>query len=161
MHQYLTGFIRDIMYELASVGDLPLPQSSPTPNHKRDRDDDDPKSAVPASEPLQPSSAEKPRHYAGTKRVIDTRKARQDQFRSALSSSLSTMHLNGSHNGMALDPGSRTSSESGAHDGNLTLRVAGRSWSCSRELELETDVAGLGTTCMYVDGNADQDEVSG
>ena len=119
MHQYLTGFIRDIMYELASVGDLPLPQSSPTPNHKRDRDDDDPKSAVPASEPLQPSSAEKPRHYAGTKRVIDTRKARQDQFRSALSSSLSTMHLNGSHNGMALDPGSRTSSESGAHDGNL------------------------------------------
>lgn len=98
--QLLTEIIRDIMYELASVGDLPLPQPSPIPSHKRDRDDDDPKASdpVPASETIQPTPAGNPRRFVGAKRVSDAQKARQDQFRSALSSSLSSMHLNGTSN---------------------------------------------------------------
>lgn len=84
------------MYELASVGDLPLPQPSPGPTNKRDRDADDPNRTAQTAEVVQSPPAEMPRHYAGTGRVAGARKARQDQFRSALSSSLSSMHLNGS-----------------------------------------------------------------
>uniref|UniRef100_A0A8H7Y2F1 Zn(2)-C6 fungal-type domain-containing protein n=1 Tax=Psilocybe cubensis TaxID=181762 RepID=A0A8H7Y2F1_PSICU len=36
------GRLWDILYELASVGDLPLPQHSPSSNNKRERDSDDP-----------------------------------------------------------------------------------------------------------------------
>ncbi|KAK0185007.1 fungal-specific transcription factor domain-containing protein [Armillaria mellea] len=35
------GKLWDIMYELASVGDLPLPNNTPSPSNKRERDEDD------------------------------------------------------------------------------------------------------------------------
>ncbi|KAI0081043.1 hypothetical protein K474DRAFT_57243 [Panus rudis PR-1116 ss-1] len=35
---HTAGRLWDVLYELASVGDLPLPQSSPAPSQKRDRD---------------------------------------------------------------------------------------------------------------------------
>ncbi|KAI0326454.1 hypothetical protein GY45DRAFT_1258946 [Cubamyces sp. BRFM 1775] len=41
-HWHTAGRLWDILYELACVGDLPLPQASPTPSHKRDRDSDSP-----------------------------------------------------------------------------------------------------------------------
>ncbi|EIW57140.1 uncharacterized protein TRAVEDRAFT_125896 [Trametes versicolor FP-101664 SS1] len=40
-HWHTAGRLWDILYELASVGDLPLPQASPAPN-KRERDSDSP-----------------------------------------------------------------------------------------------------------------------
>lgn len=56
---------RDILYELASVGDLPLPQPSPQGGTKRERDSDSP--TVP-SRPLSPPK-ESPRTIAGTRRI--------------------------------------------------------------------------------------------
>lgn len=75
-----------------------MPQPSPNPTNKRDRDGDTHSGVTPITGPVQPSPIEQTRHFAGTKRVSDVQKARQDQFRSALSSSLSSMHLNGSAN---------------------------------------------------------------
>lgn len=61
------------MYELASMGDLPLPQASPPAGHKRERDTDSPE----ATSPSTPSSSghtgspsvEEPRNIAGSRRV--------------------------------------------------------------------------------------------
>ncbi|KAI0771317.1 fungal-specific transcription factor domain-containing protein [Trametes elegans] len=47
-HWHTAGRLWDILYELASVGDLPLPQASPAPSQKRDRDSDSPISAGPS-----------------------------------------------------------------------------------------------------------------
>lgn len=87
---------RDILYELASVGELPLPQPSPTPSNKRDRDSDGPAtpSTTASDSPTSPIVDEQ-RHFAGTKRVFDAHK-RQEPFRTTLSSSLTSMNLNGS-----------------------------------------------------------------
>ncbi|KAH9910329.1 fungal-specific transcription factor domain-containing protein [Epithele typhae] len=41
---HTAGRLWDILYELASVGDLPLPQASPAPSQKRERDSDTPMS---------------------------------------------------------------------------------------------------------------------
>ncbi|KAH7926384.1 hypothetical protein BV22DRAFT_1063146 [Leucogyrophana mollusca] len=60
----------DVLYELASVGDLPLPQPSPTGAVKRDRDSDSnsPASAVSAA-PSTVSLPEVSRNIAGSRRV--------------------------------------------------------------------------------------------
>lgn len=75
------GRLWDILYELASVGDLPLPQNTP-PSHKRDRDSDSPKSSIslmdsaptpPAqrtSTPTNQANVEHaPRSIAGSRRI--------------------------------------------------------------------------------------------
>lgn len=65
--------IRDVLYELASVGDLPLPQPSPAPSNKRERDSDTTLSAGSSPAAMSPSSQssvpEGPRTIAGSKRV--------------------------------------------------------------------------------------------
>jgi hypothetical protein len=56
---------RDILYELASVGDLPLPQPSPQGGTKRERDSDSP---TPVSQSVS-TPEECPRTIAGTRRI--------------------------------------------------------------------------------------------
>ncbi|KAH0832830.1 hypothetical protein J3R83DRAFT_11755 [Lanmaoa asiatica] len=56
---------RDILYELASVGDLPLPQPSPQGGTKRERDSDSP---TLTSRPTS-MSKESPRTIAGSRRI--------------------------------------------------------------------------------------------
>ncbi|KAG0702839.1 fungal-specific transcription factor domain-containing protein [Suillus ampliporus] len=62
---HTAGRLWDILYELASVGDLPLPQPSPSGGTKRERDSDSPISAPPAPSP--PSDV--PRTIAGSRRI--------------------------------------------------------------------------------------------
>ncbi|KAF9021193.1 hypothetical protein BDZ89DRAFT_1019740 [Hymenopellis radicata] len=68
---HIAGRLWDILYELASVGDLPLPNASPGPNNKRDRDSDSPLAASESSPETGISMADKilPRTMAGTRRV--------------------------------------------------------------------------------------------
>ncbi|KAF8643172.1 hypothetical protein AX16_009214 [Volvariella volvacea WC 439] len=62
------GRLWDILYELASVGELPLPQPSPPSGNKRERGSDSPRSG--ASSCDSPSdSLDVPRSIAGTRRV--------------------------------------------------------------------------------------------
>ncbi|KAF4613756.1 hypothetical protein D9613_007374 [Agrocybe pediades] len=61
------GRLWDILYELASVGDLPLPQSSPPTNNKRTRDSETPITSSPPSS--NPTPSDGPRNIAGSKRV--------------------------------------------------------------------------------------------
>ncbi|KAI0309699.1 fungal-specific transcription factor domain-containing protein [Amylostereum chailletii] len=63
---HTSGRLWDVLYELASVGDLPLPQAS-TPTYKRERDADSPASAT-SSTPSNPSSSTD-RTFAGARRV--------------------------------------------------------------------------------------------
>lgn len=56
---------RDILYELASVGDLPLPQPSPPGGTKRERDSDSPT----LSSRSTSTPRESPRTIAGTRRI--------------------------------------------------------------------------------------------
>ncbi|TCD62493.1 hypothetical protein EIP91_006814 [Steccherinum ochraceum] len=49
---HTAGRLWDVLYELASVGDLPLPQSSPSPSNKRDREDEEEGGEVPC--PMAP-----------------------------------------------------------------------------------------------------------
>ncbi|KAI0364475.1 hypothetical protein BV20DRAFT_1039391 [Pilatotrama ljubarskyi] len=71
-HWHVAGRLWDILYELASVGDLPLPQASPAPSQKRDRDSDSPMSA---SRPSTANNSPRPvpvdcgRAFAGHRRV--------------------------------------------------------------------------------------------
>ena len=71
-----SAFPRDILYELASVGDLPLPQTSPQGGTKRVRDSDSPtRVSWPMSTP-----EECPRTIAGTRRIArETRSHSQSQ----------------------------------------------------------------------------------
>lgn len=62
---HTAGRLWDILYELASVGDLPLPQPSPSGGTKRERDSDSPISAPPTTSP--PSDV--PRTIAGSRRI--------------------------------------------------------------------------------------------
>ncbi|KAG5732476.1 Transcriptional activator protein acu-15 [Termitomyces sp. T112] len=62
------GRLWDIMYELAFVGDLQLPNPSPPVNHKRDRGSDSPVGSAAAST-SPPPLTEGPRAIAGTRRV--------------------------------------------------------------------------------------------
>lgn len=83
---HTAGRIWDIMYELASMGDLPLPQASSPVGHKRERDADEngTDAASPASvnsghSASTPVSGEEPRHIAGSKRVSQSQKQQQLQ----------------------------------------------------------------------------------
>ncbi|TFK36748.1 fungal-specific transcription factor domain-containing protein [Crucibulum laeve] len=62
------GRLWDILYELASVGELPLPQPSPPTQNKRERDADSPISSATSGTPMPPSF-DGPRNIAGSKRV--------------------------------------------------------------------------------------------
>ncbi|KAF7424023.1 hypothetical protein PC9H_009323 [Pleurotus ostreatus] len=59
---------RDILYELASVGDLPLPQASPAPN-KRERGSDSPASSTTEDASVTMSPPNMPRSLAGSRRI--------------------------------------------------------------------------------------------
>ncbi|KIM80404.1 hypothetical protein PILCRDRAFT_789690 [Piloderma croceum F 1598] len=68
------GRIWDVLCELASVGDFPLPQPSPVSNNKRERDSDSPISAGSAppssiSSESSPGFPDGPRNIAGSRRV--------------------------------------------------------------------------------------------
>lgn len=69
---------RDILYELATVGDLPLPKSTPPASNKRERDADSPASATPTSS-NSPSALtpDFPRNIAGSRRVTTSTQGRQ------------------------------------------------------------------------------------
>lgn len=63
---------RDILYELASVGDLPLPQASPAPSQKREREGDSPISNASAASSASSPAPDAPsgmRSIAGSKRL--------------------------------------------------------------------------------------------
>ena len=64
------------MYELVSVGDLPLPQASPNPSNKRERDSDSPLNAEASNANTSPVM-EVSRVIAGSRRVSGARKAMQ------------------------------------------------------------------------------------
>ncbi|KAI0787277.1 fungal-specific transcription factor domain-containing protein [Fomes fomentarius] len=70
-HWHTAGRLWDILYELASVGDLPLPQASPAPSHKRERDSDSPvPSAVSlAADPSRCGISIENRTIAGNRRI--------------------------------------------------------------------------------------------
>ena len=65
--------LRDILYELASVGDLPLPQVSPGPSNKRERDSDSPVSSgavsIASDSPGSGMVTDTFRTFAGSRRV--------------------------------------------------------------------------------------------
>ena len=63
----LTTICRDILYDLANVGNLPLPQS-PIPSHKRTRSSEASRSAATSPTPEEHSSPQL-RHIAGSRRV--------------------------------------------------------------------------------------------
>ncbi|KAI9000492.1 fungal-specific transcription factor domain-containing protein [Trametes punicea] len=70
---HTAGRLWDILYELASVGDLPLPQPSPAPTYKRDRGSDSPMlppaNPVSSDSPRLPPPGECARAIAGSRRV--------------------------------------------------------------------------------------------
>ena len=72
------GRLWDILYELVSVGDLPLPQPSPNPSNKRERDSDGPWSTE-VSNVDAPPPVEGSRIIAGSRRVSGAKKAMQQQ----------------------------------------------------------------------------------
>lgn len=74
----LTFSFRDILYELATVGDLPLPNSTPPASNKRERNADSPASATPtSSNSPSASTPDFPRNIAGSRRVTTSTQGRQ------------------------------------------------------------------------------------
>lgn len=68
------------MYELASMGDLPLPQASPPATNKRERDSEDPSEAASpstSSSGTASTPSDEPRHIAGSKRVSHSQHQQQ------------------------------------------------------------------------------------
>lgn len=63
--------IRDVLCELASAGDFPLPQPSPAANNKRERDSDSPISvtSATASSTPSPGQTDAPRAIAVSRRI--------------------------------------------------------------------------------------------
>ncbi|KAI0741238.1 fungal-specific transcription factor domain-containing protein [Irpex lacteus] len=81
---HTAGRLWDIMYELAEVGDLPLPQPSPQPSNKRDRNSEN--KLVNSSGPeSSPSPASEPRHFAGSRRVGEAKARQTSRSNSSLS----------------------------------------------------------------------------
>ncbi|KAL0564764.1 Gypsy retrotransposon integrase-like protein 1 [Marasmius crinis-equi] len=66
---HAAGRLWDVLYELASVGELPLPQGSPPASNKRERDADSPISAKPLEGGPQSLDHEH-RSIAGSKRAM-------------------------------------------------------------------------------------------
>ena len=60
---------RDILCELATVGELPLPQASPISTNKRERDCDTPRSVASSESPQSMVQDDGPRVIAGSRRV--------------------------------------------------------------------------------------------
>ncbi|TFY75185.1 hypothetical protein EWM64_g8827, partial [Hericium alpestre] len=89
-----SGRLWDVLYELASVGDLPLPQPSPAASVKRERDSDSisnnssPAAAVPS--PTTPQSQDAPRNIAGSRRVSTQTASRSNSLSMRQSSSSTT-----------------------------------------------------------------------
>jgi len=77
-------WFRDILYELASVGDLPLPQGSPCSSNKRERNSDSPIS-MGEDKPPKKGLIDRERTVAGSKRVNKNKKQdhsnRQPQYK--------------------------------------------------------------------------------
>ncbi|KAJ2936610.1 hypothetical protein H1R20_g483, partial [Candolleomyces eurysporus] len=71
-----SGRLWDILYELASVGDLPLPQPSP-PTHKRERDGESSASSPDVKPEGLALGQDGPRPMAGSKRVTGATQQRQ------------------------------------------------------------------------------------
>ena len=94
INAYVVLFIlwfRDILYELASVGDLPLPQGSPCSSNKRERNSDSPIS-VGEDKPPKKELMDRERTVAGSKRVNKNKEQdhsnRQPQYEQPLAPSL-------------------------------------------------------------------------
>ena len=64
-----SDFARDILYELATVGELPLPQQSPPFSNKRERDEDTPSLETTPSPSGLGDMFDGPRPIIGSKRV--------------------------------------------------------------------------------------------
>ncbi|KDR68550.1 hypothetical protein GALMADRAFT_256803 [Galerina marginata CBS 339.88] len=82
-HQWHSaGRLWDILYELASVGELPLPQPSPPGGaNKRERDSETPISATASEVSLSSMTGDGPRNIAGSKRAKDAeRRASQQEW---------------------------------------------------------------------------------
>ncbi|EKM58711.1 uncharacterized protein PHACADRAFT_253202 [Phanerochaete carnosa HHB-10118-sp] len=75
---HTAGRIWDILYELASAGELPLPDASSPASNKRDRDSDDVHNSPESSASLDTGSDE-PRHIAGSKRASSRLYQQQQQ----------------------------------------------------------------------------------
>ncbi|KAK1235053.1 Gypsy retrotransposon integrase-like protein 1 [Marasmius sp. AFHP31] len=70
---HAAGRLWDVLYELASVGELPLPQTSPAATNKRGRDEDSPISATKVSEGGRSQSVDhEHRNIAGSRRAMKT-----------------------------------------------------------------------------------------
>ena len=112
---------RDIMYELASMGDLPLPQPSPPAGHKRDRDEDDIESntaSTPSSQTMSsPTGSEESRHIAGSRRVSQHTHAQQHQHQQSHSQHSSVSQLPGVPTGNSMS----AMAELGISNGHFTL----------------------------------------
>ena len=80
------------MYELAEVGDLPLPQPSPQPSNKRERNSEAAPTSVSGPEST-PSPASEPRHFAGTRRVGEAKARQNSRSASSLSPTPRVQHV--------------------------------------------------------------------
>ncbi|PIL26803.1 transcription factor [Ganoderma sinense ZZ0214-1] len=71
---HTAGRLWDILYELASVGDLPLPHLSPAPSNKRERDSDSPVSSgavsIASDSPRGSGVTDSYRAFAGNRRPL-------------------------------------------------------------------------------------------
>ncbi|KAF8972347.1 fungal-specific transcription factor domain-containing protein [Flammula alnicola] len=63
------GRLWDILYELASVGELPLPQRSPPSTNKRERGSETPMSSTASESSMSMDQSDMPRNIAGSRRV--------------------------------------------------------------------------------------------
>ncbi|KAF8972340.1 fungal-specific transcription factor domain-containing protein [Flammula alnicola] len=63
------GRLWDILYELASVGELPLPQRSPPSTNKRERGSETPMSSTASESSMSVDHSDMPRNIAGSRRV--------------------------------------------------------------------------------------------
>ncbi|KAF8910428.1 fungal-specific transcription factor domain-containing protein [Gymnopilus junonius] len=94
------GRLWDIMYELAYVGDLPLPQPSP-PGNKRERDAEIPISANAQSRDVSSRNMSGPRNIAGSRRVgkdtsATSQSRRPTQQQSSVDISMTAAHQHSS-----------------------------------------------------------------
>ncbi|KAI0351792.1 hypothetical protein OH77DRAFT_1498379 [Trametes cingulata] len=120
-HWHIAGRLWDILYELASVGDLPLPQASPAPSHKRDRDSDSPIAAS------RPSTASNSPHHVPVdsgRTMAGFRRVSKDSGPSLASSTFAQpLRAQSQSHSSASTPGAASDSEkppsSGAPNGNV------------------------------------------
>ncbi|KAF9037629.1 fungal-specific transcription factor domain-containing protein [Panaeolus papilionaceus] len=73
------GRLWDILFELASVGDLPLPQPSPPTTHKRSREDSEaPNAQTPSDVASAPAAGTEVRTIAGARRAKESENKRSN-----------------------------------------------------------------------------------